>query len=170
MKYSLTLVIAALIIFSTGCKKELSLEGQELKPELPEEPVEPPVKTFPKFQLKAFYSDIPIDFDETDGVVKLETDLWEYVQDYIKDDVIVFLENDSLEIHQNEKKLPGLEDAVLYRSFSIFMESSKEFMNYLTPAYAPLKYRLYEMTEDHFIIGLKWKDGAYVFSRFAKVP
>src|SRR5687768_8705475 len=100
MKYPLYLVVMALLF--TGCKKELSLEGQE-----------PPVQQIPKFQLKAFYSDIPVDFDESDEEVKLETDLWAYVYDYIKDDINVFHADSTVEVHQQEKKMPGLEDAIL---------------------------------------------------------
>lgn len=155
MKYPLYLVVMALLF--TGCKKELSLELQE-----------PPVQ--PKFQLRAFYSDIPIDFDESDEEVKLETDLWAYVYDYIKDDINVFHADSTVEVHQHEKKMPGLEDAILYKKYAFGEDDGGAFMIYLDPFYRPLTYRLYEKTEDYFVIGLKWRDGAHLFSRFERIP
>lgn len=156
MKYFLFLVVA--LIFLSSCTKELSLESH--------------LDPFPnkiKYQLKAFYSDIPIDFDETDTVVKQETDLWPYVKEYIKDDYNILLGNDSLVVYQNAVKMPGLADDILYRSYSFSSSNNIQYMNFLTSAYEPDKYRLYEKTEDYFIIGLKWKDGARVFSRFERV-
>jgi hypothetical protein len=169
MKYFLLLVVAA--IYLSSCTKELSLEGQV--PEFPTKPdtvpVNDPFAHGKKYQLKAFYSDIPIDFDETDNEVKHETDLWPYVQEYIKDDYNILLGNDSLVVFQNDIKMPGLSDEILYRNYSFSNSNNIQYMNFLTPAYGAAKYRLYEMNDDYFIIGLKWKDGARVFSRFERV-
>ncbi len=143
------------MLMLTGCKKELSLEGK-----LPD--------TERKFQLKAFYSDIPVDFDESDDDIKLETDLWAYVAEHIKDDIHYLLDQGTLQVYQNYQKMPGLNDPVLYRTYSINEESTGRFMQYLTHEYEPKRYRLYEMTDEYFIIGVKWKYGATIFSRFEK--
>jgi hypothetical protein len=164
MKYC---IYVAFIFFAfAGCTKELSQEGGVYK----EPPVSPDTVPVIKYQLKAFYSDIPIDWDEADNNHNKETDLWAYVQEYIKDDYNILLGSDSLVVYQNNKKMPGLADPILYKTYSFETEGTTRYMNFLTPEYAPARYRLYEMTDDHFIIGLKWKDGAHVFSRFERVP
>jgi hypothetical protein len=176
MKYAL-FVFIALVLFSS-CSKELSQEGPDviipvippdtltIPPDTPVTP--PPVKPHIKFQLKAFYSDVPIDFDITDGSTKKETDLWAYVQDYIKDDINILFEDGTVEVHQNEKKMPGVSDDVLIRTYSYGTDYAGDFMNFLSPTYEEVKYRLYEKTDDHFIIGVKWKRGAHVYSRFER--
>jgi hypothetical protein len=179
MKYVL-FVFMALVLFAS-CSKDLSQEGPlpvipVIPPDttitIPDTPVTPPppVKPQIKFQLKAFYSDVPIDFDNTDGLTEKETDLWAYVQDYIKDDINVFLEDGTVEVHQNGKKMPGLSDDVLIRTYAYGTDYAGDFMEFLSATYEKMKYRLYEKTDDHFIIGLKWKSGAHVYSRFERVP
>ena len=162
MKYILSLF--AVLLLLSSCKKELSLEGYE--PVFPEPPVVDTVETFPRYHLTAFYSDIPIDFIEDDENPNLETDLWAYVHEYIKDDEYVFLEDGLVEIHQNDVKMPGLDDEILYREYSYGSDDAGDFINYLSATYEPLTYRLYEKSETHFVIGLKWKSGSRVFSRF----
>lgn len=136
----------------------------------PDTLVHPPVKPPLKFQLKAFYSDVPIDFDDTDGSPEKETDLWSYVQDYIKDDIYVLLEDGTVEVHQNQKKMPGTSDDVLFRKYSYGSDDGGNFMKFLSSTYEEVKYRLYEKADDHFIISLKWKGGAHVYSKFERVP
>ena len=57
------------------------------------------------YRLTAFYSDRPIDYITTDAVVKSETDLWEYVRIYLKDDVNNFGGDASVIINQNANKI-----------------------------------------------------------------
>jgi hypothetical protein len=173
MKYAIFVFVTLLVLSS--CSKELSQEGPvPIIPVIPPDttPVKPPVEPEPqiKFQLKAFYSDVAIDFDETDEVVKKETDLWAYVQDYIKDDINIFLEDGTLEVLQNVKKMPGLDDDILYRKYQYGSDGGGDYMKFLSATYEEVKYRLYERTDDHFVIGVKWKDGAHVYSRFERVP
>src|SRR5688572_11809148 len=125
MKYSLILLIVSLLMF--GCKKELSVENQQ------------PEKKLRKFQLKSFYSDIPIDFIETDDEIKSETDLWAYVKDYLKDDVNIFGDNNTdVQIYQNDKKMPGLDDSILYRTYFIGTDADGKYMRFLGPDYTQL--------------------------------
>jgi hypothetical protein len=143
MKYVL-FVFIALVLFAS-CSKELSQEGPipvipVVPPDTtvtpPDTPVTPPpVKPQLKFQLKAFYSDVPIDFDDKDGSSEKETDLWAYVQDYIKDDIDVFLEDGTVEVHQNQKKMPGMPDEVLIRTYSYGTDDGGEYMKFLSSTY-----------------------------------
>ena len=163
MKYSL-IVLLSLLIFAS-CEKELSLENGK-----PTDPVIPEIEVSRKYQLKEFYSDTPIDFDETDDVIKSETNLWPYVYEYIKDDVNEFFSDTTLVlIHQNNIKMPGLDDNILKKYYAIGTDSEGMFMKFLGPEYQQLLYRLQVINEDYFIIYLQWKHGATIYSRFERV-
>lgn len=161
----ITYLFIAAISFA-ACEKELSLEGGGA---VITEPKQEPKDTAAKYQLTAFYSDIPIDFDESDSEVRQETDLWAYVLDYVKDDYHILRNDTIVEVLQNSIKMPGLKDEVLYKKYLKGTDGLGDYILYLTFDYSQTKYRLYELTDDHFIIGLKWKDGARVYSRFDRV-
>ncbi len=166
MKYSLILFIATTLF--AGCSKELSLENG--KPADPVGPVEPAKEISRKYQLKAFYSDIPIDFVETDDVIKSETDLWSYVKEYIKDDINeLFNDSTLLRIYQNEIKIPGNDAPVLEKYYRIGTDAEGKYMKYMGPEYELLHYRLLEFNDDYFIIYLKWRHGSTIYSRFDRV-
>jgi len=143
-------------------------------------PVTPPVEltdeekfkqvlTENKFQLRAFYSDVAIDYNEDDSQVLQETDLWHYVAPYLKDDVNTFFANDDVVIQQNEKKKPGLADSLVTRQYSIGTDSDGMYIIFLDYAYESLKYKVHEVGDDYFILSIKWTQGATLFSRFEKV-
>jgi hypothetical protein len=161
MKYSLTLLI--IVLAFTACQKELSFENTGT-------PVEPTKEISRKYQLKDFYSDIPVDFDEQDDTVKSETGLWAYVKEYIKDDIDEFFTDSTLvRVFQNDIKMPGNEEAVFDKFFLIGTDSEGQYMNFIGPDYEPLKYRLQVMTDDYFIIYVKWRHGATIYSRFERI-
>ncbi len=163
MKYSLIVLLLSMIFAS--CEKELSLENGK-----PVDPVIPEKEISRKYQLKEFYSDAPIDFDETDDEIKSETNLWPYVYDYIKDDVNEFFSDTTLVlIHQNSIKMPGIDDNVLKKYYAIGTDSEGMFMKFLGPEYQQLLYRLQVINEDYFIIYLQWKHGTTIYSRFERV-
>lgn len=165
MKYSLILLITSVLFAS--CQKELSMEGKEII--ITPTPGEP-TKELPRYQLRAFYSDIPIDFIESDDTVKSETDLWSYVNEYIKDDIDELNEDSGrVTVYQNEMKIPGNDDEVISRSYRIGVDIDGQYMQFLGPEYELLHYRLQEFTEDYFIIYLKWKHGSTIYSRFERV-
>ena len=153
----------------TACEKELSQEGSIVPPVIEPKPEPELWDTVPTFQLKSFYSDIPIDFDDTDDEVRMETNLWRYVFEHVKDDYHVFRNDTTVEVMQNSVKMAGLDDPILFKKYSIGADNNGQFMYYLTADYKQMKYRLYEMTDDYFIIGIKWKDQARVYSRFERV-
>jgi len=161
----LTLVIGILLV---GCQKELSLElsseyikqANELK-EL--------VKGKP-FRLVDFYSNIPIDYIEDDGEVKLETDLWGYVSGYLRDDRYLLYDDYTLDIIQNDLKIPGSAEEVLSRTYAIGTDANGVFMRFLDYRYNALTYRLHETSEDHFILSISWSQGATLYSRYEFAP
>ena len=158
MKYSLILALALLAL--TGCQKELSFENG-----LPAEK-----ETTRKYQLRYFYSDVPIDFVEYDTVIKSETELWAYVREYLKDDVNEFyLDSSLVRVYQNELKIPGDDSPVLDKLYTMGTDAEGPYMNFLGPDYEPLQYRIQEYNEDYFIIYLKWKHGSTVYSRFERI-
>jgi hypothetical protein len=156
MKHSLTLLFACTLFVS--CEKEFSLENVQ------------PQKQIRKYQLTAFYSEIPVDFDESDDVINLETDLWKYVNDYIKDDIDEFTDNEGeVLVHQNEKKIAGSDEPILYKTYSVGSDPEGMYMNFLGPDYEPLFYRLQEWNDDYFIVYVMWRPGVTVYSRFERV-
>lgn len=163
MKCSLILLITTL--FFAGCGKELSLENSK-----PADLVVSVEEISRKYQLKAFYSDIPIDFIENDEEIRSETDLWVYVKDYIKDDINEFYNDSTLvQIYQNDIKIPGNSAAVLQKYYFIGTDSDGWYMKFLSPEYETLRYRLQEINEDYFIIYLSWKHGSKIYSRFERL-
>jgi hypothetical protein len=166
MKYALIVFVIFIVSMIFGsCAKELSLENGK-----PAEPILPEKEISRKYQLRAFYSDIPIDFVENDDEIKSETNLWPYVYDYIRDDINEFFNDSTLVlIHQNDIRIPGIDDNVLEKYYSIGTDSEGAYMKFLGPEYETLRYRLQEINEDYFIIFLKWKHGATIYSRFERV-
>jgi hypothetical protein len=172
--------IAFAILVFTGCKKELSLENQTTPPPPPTIPEWHPdlnnesdvlqVLTSGKFQLRAFYSDIPIDYVENDDQIKNETNLWPYVSEYLKDDVNIF-HNDStnVDIEQHQIKMEGVDDAVLHKKYKVGKDNAGIYMKFLDNKYNPLKYRLTEIGKDYFVVGIGWKNGSTLYSRFQKL-
>ena len=160
MKYSIFFLTVTVLL--AGCSKELSLENGK--------PDEPAKEISRKYQLKAFYSDIPLDFIETDDVIKSETDLWSYVKEYIKDDINeLFNDSTLLLVYQNEIKIPGNDAPVLEKYYGIGTDEDGKFINYIGPKYELLQYRLQEFNDDYFIIYIKWKHGSTLYSRFERV-
>ena len=161
MKYSL---LRPALLALTACQKELSFEN------LKTDPVQAPKEISRKYQLKDFYSDIPIDFNEHDDVVKSETNLWSYVKDYIKDDIDeFFIDSTVVRVYQNNIKMFGNDESTFDKYYFIGTDSEGQYMKFLGPEYETLKYRLQVMNEDYFIIYLPWKHGSTIYSRFDRI-
>jgi hypothetical protein len=164
----LSVILLYLFLF-TACEKELSLELHQSDVKKAEEFQK--IVSDKKFQIKAYYSDIPVDYIETDDVVLQETELWGYVSEYLKDDINTFVSNNTdVTIEQNDVKMPGLDDAVLNRKYFIGVDEKGVYMKFLDYQYNPLTYRVYEMTDTYFILAIKWKQGATLYSRFDFIP
>ncbi len=122
-----------------------------------------------KFRLVAFYSDRPIDYITNDAQVKAETDLWSYVKWYLIDDVMVFNQNGTLSINQNEDKMPGSETSVINMSYGCQANAGSVMMNYFDPFYAPLQYKVDEFDNAYFTIFVDGPNGSKLYSKLARV-
>lgn len=170
----LTLVFA-LICMSVACTKE-----DEDKPEGPSE-YEIKAKEFEAFisnkyfKLTEFYADKPIDYIQDDSVVKAETNLWPYVRDYIKDDRNYFNSAaGTLEIEQNEIKIPTNDSAILKRNYGVGFNRNTAYIDFVDYNYVSTRYRLYEFKENYFIIHLEFRnrttnETATIFSKFEQM-
>jgi hypothetical protein len=185
MKPLYALLIPFALTFLASCDKDYSYEGG-FKPTTPVKPTEPPViiDTPPppmsdaerlkalllsgNFQLKAFYSDIPIDQNTTDNEVKQETDLWPYVAPWLVDDVDAFTEN-TVTITQNSVKRPLLADPTVIRNYSINTDEDRLYIIFLDYLYDPLTYRVHEIGEDYFILAVPGPQSSTLYSRFERV-
>lgn len=174
-----TLIFASTLLF-ISCDKDRSYEGGYIPPTEPPvvvPPVVPPVLTNEEklkelfadyeFQLRAFYSDIPINFNDPNGTP--ETDLFHYVPSYLKDDANTFTENGEVIIEQNTVKRPGQPDATLTKHYTIGEDANGYFIDFLDATYNPLQYRIAEVGEDYFILSVDGPDGSTLFSRFEKI-
>lgn len=124
-----------------------------------------------KFQVKQYYSDKPIDYVEDDAEVKSETELFNYVSAWIKDDWNVFDPSaGKVTITQNANKIEGNASEVFTKDFSIGADKKGVYFNFLNYQYNPLKYRLVEFTGDYFLVYVDWHSGAKVFTKFQVVP
>lgn len=169
-------LILLAIVLITSCEKELSLEGYQPPPVvippviISEEDQFRELIDSQKFQLRGFYSDVPVDYIENDSLVKEETDLWKYVSHYLKDDINTFYTSGNVvTIEQNAQKMPGLSDPILNRNYLIGTDADGVYMRFLDYQYNPLEYRLHKMTDEYFILSIKWRQGATLFSRFEKL-
>ena len=109
----LLIILIVFTIFS--CKKDESDDG--IKPE--DKQKAEALTAFlqsDQFRLKKYYSETPIDYIDTDQVVKSESDLWQYVSSWLHDDAYVFNTNGTVTIQQGPlkfipirlKQLPGI--------------------------------------------------------------
>ena len=117
------------------------------------------------FRLVDFYSDVPIDFNPYDTILQKETALWRYVPDYLKDDTNVFLPTGSVQIFQNNIKIPATSAPTLPRVYSVYPDGNKTIFEFVEYNYDPFKYYLHEMGKDYFIIYVV-QNGAKLFSKF----
>lgn len=166
------------MLFSS-CGKELSLELYEPPPPpvIPDPPDPVPLTAEDlknmlidgRFQLRAFYSDVPVDYNTADAEVKAETDLWEYVIYYLKDDINLFHAGEVL-IEQHANKAPGQPADTLTRPYLVEENTEGIFMTFLDYQYNPLVYQVHEFTDAYFILSIEWEQGATLFSRFERTP
>ena len=157
-----------LVCLFASCSKELSLELAQ--PLLTREEQFKKLVTSTSFQLRACYSDIPVDYIDNDSVITMETNLWKYVTPYIKDDVNTFnTDNASVSVTQHNLKIPGNETEVLDRQYHIGTDDLGVYMDFLDNNYLPLRYRLQELGANYFVLAAEWKYDATLYSRFETV-
>ncbi|MBL7697978.1 MAG: hypothetical protein JNK79_07460 [Chitinophagaceae bacterium] len=123
-----------------------------------------------QFRLVNYWSDKAIDYDEEDGEIKQETDLWPYVSNWIKDDLNVFdLNTNKVTITQNTHKYANIADETFTRDFSVGADKNGAYLNFVNYQYEPLQYRIVEFNANEFTVYVDWHSGAKVFSKFQVV-
>ena len=152
----------------TSCQKSLSDEGNEETNKARAVQFQSAIHGN-NYKLTAFYSDKPIDYITFDAVVKAETDLWEYVKYYLKDDLNSFTGDASVLIQQNAVKIPGDDSPQLSRSYSTGFDKSFVYFNFIEEAYKPQQYKLSEFDGSKFVLYIDWPGGVKLFSKFEKV-
>lgn len=123
-----------------------------------------------------FYSDVAIDYDETDNVVASETDLKKYILPYLADDQILFNANKTLTVNQSEMTMPGQDSAVLSRVWNISFSKSKNemYLAYLDYFYEPAKYTVVSFDDTSILAYVNWTSKvdpsktARLYTRFQK--
>jgi hypothetical protein len=108
------------------------------------------------FQLARYYSDSAIDYDETDTVVKAETDLWAYVSPWLKDDVYSFGTDGNVTVNQNDNKIASDSSATLTRAYSIAADEEGVKFTFLTNEYMPFDYRLVQISDTALTVSATW--------------
>jgi len=159
---------ALLLLLLGSCQKNISQEEEANKKKAEE------LNTFltagAKFRLVDYYAESPIDYDETDGEVKQETDLKKYIRFYLVDDDIIFGQNGTITFVQNTVKIAENDAAEIHMPFRTYHDKQGVLVDYIDDKYDPLTYYLHEKGSTHFI--LAWKrpqDNVRVFSRFEMV-
>lgn len=125
--------------------------------------------TLSKYRLVDFYSDQPIDYNESDNIVKSETDLRAYIKPYLLDDINEFDATGSLKVYQGAVKIPGNDSTVLTRTIGVNWDKDYTFINFVDYYYDYRQFKLQEFNSSGFIIYLNWHTGAKVYSKFTKV-
>ena len=157
--FSVALALMSLIALYSCSKDEISEEDKQKATAFKAAVVSK------RFYPLSFYSDKPIDYITTDAEVRSETDLWEYVKPYIKDDTNYVITETEVKIYQNDLKKFRLDTAVLDRKFGVVAAKGGVFIDFVDYDYVPMRYRLHEFTNNHFVMYIDFK-GARLFSKF----
>lgn len=155
-----TMLFTVSLLFLFSCEKKIEISQEIINKA---EAFTKFVKTG-KFQLVAFYSDLPIDYDPNDAYTIKETDHWKYVQNHVKDDHLSFKES-QVEITQNTNKINTIADEVIVRPFSIKPIKNGVSFTFVDYRYNSLQYYLHEMTNDSYTVYVNVGE-AKLFSTF----
>jgi hypothetical protein len=168
MKIFTSVMPALLLLLLGSCQKSASDAVEENNQKANE------FKTFltsgVTFHAVDYYAESPIDYNEQDGEVILETDLKKYIRDYILDDDITFGTNGMITFKQNTVKISNNAAATIQVPYRASGDKSGVMFDYIDDLYQPLTYYLHEKGPSHFV--LSWKrpqDGVRLFSRYETV-
>lgn len=155
-----------LLLVSSSCTKNNGEEIQRKKAEEFRASVQGK-----QYKLVDFYSDLPIDYIETDTEIKQETDLRPYIKRYLLDDENNFNTDGSLTINQKADRIPGDEPLILNRKYAVRWSATDALIDFVDYYYIPLTYKLSEYSPTTFTIYLNWyKGNAKIYSRYELVP
>lgn len=122
------------------------------------------------FRLTAFYSDKPVDYDESDTVVMQETELWAYVRPYVQDDTETFQTDGTVTINQGAIRYPGDNSDLLIRNYSVTYDKTNIYLAFIDYNYNALTYTLSGYNSSSMVLYVQGNGGAKLFSRFEKKP
>jgi hypothetical protein len=163
------LIVIVLVAVAISCKKSESTDDG-IKPEDKEKAAA--LQTFlqsDKFRLKKYYSETPIDYIDTDQVVKSETDLWQYVSGWLHDDAYVFGSNGTVTVEQNAMKIPGDSTPTLSRSYAVKADKNGVGFDFIGHEYQDLKYRLITFNDTMLKVSASWNNKT-VISEYNTLP
>jgi hypothetical protein len=118
-----------------------------------------------EYRLSKYYSESPIDYIDTDQVVKAETDLWPYVSNWLLDDNYAFASNGDVTINQNAVKIPTNSAPVIMSKYLVVADKDGVRFDFVGHEYQTLKYRLVSFTDTAILFWATW-NGKKVFSEY----
>jgi hypothetical protein len=167
MKRALGIILLVAVFIS--CSKDDGNESDGIKPEDKERAASLTTNLQAgKFRLSDYYSESPIDYIDTDQVVKAETDLWQYVSSWLHDDAYVFGSDGTLTIEQNAVKKPGDPSATITKQYSVEADREGVGFNFVGHEYQDLKYRLISFDDSLLKVSATW-NGKTVISEYTKI-
>lgn len=170
MKLTHCFLFAVTALVYISCQKSLSFEKEEEeKPTAVPNDFKHNVMTY-RYRLVAFYSDKPINFIPGDSVKRSETDLWNYVPGYLKDDDYLFTSDSTFTIYQNQWKIPTNNADSIKARYSIDTVAGKTIFTFVDYHYEPFKYELDSFNKDYFLVHVAGPDGSRLYSKFARRP
>lgn len=167
MKYPIAIAVAFVILASCHKKAE-SVDPISQEDKLKAAALAEFLKSG-DFRLTKYFSETPIDYIDTDQVVKAETDLWPYVSIWLKDDAYSFDGSGHITIQQNEARIDTDTSAILTRSYDVSADPEGVSFKFMGHEYQPLNYRLISFTDSNLIVSATW-NGKKVISEYKTLP
>lgn len=164
------LCIFSCIFYASCIKKDNTQTDDNIRPEDKEKAAA--MQAFLQantFKLTKYFSDTPIDYIDTDQVVKAESDLWEYVSIWLKDDRYGFEIDNQAVIEQNADKIETDASAVIRRKYVVTADKEGVLFKFVNHQYETLNYRLISMNDSAIIVSATW-NGKLVNSEYKVLP
>jgi hypothetical protein len=163
----LVFVLSVLSIYS--CKKESTTDPVSAEDKAKAKQVADIMLTH-EYHLTKYYSLTPIDYIDTDQVVKAETDLWSYVSPWLVDDTYSFSSNGEVTVKQNQVKLPNDSTPILKRTWYVAADKDGVRIDFIGHQYQILQYRLVSFTDTNLVVWAYWNNNKdKVYSEFTVV-
>ena len=161
---ALSVILLVFTVFS--CKKD---DSDGIKPEDKEKAAAlTTMLQSDSFRLKSYYSETPIDYIDTDQVVKSETDLWSYVSNWLHDDAYVFSSDGSLTIRQGAIRIPSNGSGTITKSYAVTADQEGVSFDFVGHDYQTLRYRLISFTDTGLKVSATW-NGKTVISEYGRL-
>jgi hypothetical protein len=162
-----TIIFTITAISLISCKKETSIE------DAPKDNQQAAALTAflesRKLHLTKYYSETPIDYIDTDQVVKAETDLWQYVSPWLRDDDYIFGEDGTFIIEQNTIKIPGNNAQSLTKRYYVETDKSGNVnFHFVGYEYQDLTYHLITFNDSMLKVSATW-NGNTVISEYETI-